>query len=149
MRLRTIISLLLTLIYAFASAETVTVTGVVRDSLTREPIPFATVMLRGTDRGTLTDDNGRYSITTAIRWDSIQASAMGYDSKTLPAKKGAKMRIDFDLHSTGLLLNTVIAKPKREHYSKKNNPAVQFMERIRATQDLGDPRRKDNYNYDK
>ena len=67
MRLRTIISLLLTLIYAFASAETVTVTGVVRDSLTREPIPFATVMLRGTDRGTLTDDNGRYSITTAIR----------------------------------------------------------------------------------
>ena len=119
MRLRTIISLFLTLFYASAMAETVTVTGVVRDSLTREPIPFATVMLRGTDRGTLTDDDGRYTITTAIRWDSIQASTMGYDSKTLPAKKGDRMRIDFDLHSTGLLLNTVIAKPKREHYSKK------------------------------
>ncbi len=149
MRLRTIISLFLTLLYTSAMAETVTVTGVVRDSLTREPIPFATVMLRGTDRGTLTDDDGRYSITTAIRWDSIQASTMGYDTKTLPAKKGDRMRIDFDLHSTGLLLNTVIAKPKREHYSKKNNPAVEFMERIRAAQDLGDPRRKDNYNYDK
>ena len=149
MRLRTIISLFLTLFYASAMAETVTVTGVVRDSLTREPIPFATVMLRGTDRGTLTDDDGRYTITTAIRWDSIQASTMGYDTKTLPAKKGDRMRIDFDLHSTGLLLNTVIAKPKREHYSKKNNPAVEFMERIRAAQDLGDPRRKDNYNYDK
>ena len=149
MRLRTIISLFLTLFYASAMAERVTVTGVVRDSLTREPIPFATVMLRGTDRGTLTDDDGRYTITTAIRWDSIQASTMGYDTKTLPAKKGDRMRIDFDLHSTGLLLNTVIAKPKREHYSKKNNPAVEFMERIRAAQDLGDPRRKDNYNYDK
>ncbi len=150
MRLRTLIALILSLLTVqLTKADTMTVTGVVRDSLTREPIPFATVLLMGTDRGTLTDDNGRYSITTALKWDSIQAATMGYDTKVLPAKRGAKVRIDFDLHSTGVLLNTVIAKPKKEHYTKKNNPAVEFMERIRATRDLGDPRRKDNYNYDK
>lgn len=47
------------------------------------------------------------------------------------------------------MLGEVIARPKREHYSKKNNPAVDFMEKIRRTQDLTDPRRNDNFNYDK
>ena len=132
MRLRTIIFILIANPIK-VHADNVTVTGVVRDSLTHEPIPFATVLLKGTDRGTLTDDNGKYTITTALRWDSIQAASMGYDTKQLPAKKGNKIIIDFDLHSTGVLLNTVIAKPKKEHYTKKNNPAVAFMERIRHT----------------
>lgn len=151
MRLRTLITLIITLITHSlpAVAENITVTGVVRDSLTREPVPFATVILNGTDRGTLTDDDGRYTITTALKSDSVTASAMGFDTKTMPLGRGTRIRLDFDLHSTGVLLGTVVAKPKREHYSKKNNPAVEFMERIRATRDLGDPRRKDNYNYDK
>ncbi len=132
------------------NAQTVTLTGIVRDSLTREPIPFATILLKGTDRGTLTDDNGAYRITTALPFDSVKGDAMGYDTKTLPAppRKG-KMKLDFDLHSTGVMLGTVIAKPRKEKYSKKNNPAVDFMERIRATADINDPDRRDNYNYDK
>lgn len=151
MRLRTLIILILTHLFAShaAVADNVTITGVVRDSLTREPVPFATVIVTGTDRGTLTDDDGRYTITTTLKCDSVTASAMGFDTKTLPLKRGGNVRLDIDLRSTGVLLGTVIAKPKREHYSKKNNPAVEFMERIRAAQDIGNPRRKDNYNYDK
>ena len=150
MRLRTIITiLLLTVTLIAAHPDNITVSGVVRDSITHEPISFATVMLKGTDRGTLTDENGKYTITTALRWDSIEASSMGYATKKLPAKKGKKIKINFDLHSTGVLLNTVIAKPKKEHYTKKNNPAVAFMEKIRSTQNLGNPRRKPDYNYNK
>lgn len=131
-------------------AQTVTLSGVVRDSLTREPVPFASVLLKGTDRGVLTDDNGRYRISTALKFDSVQSSAMGYMTKTLPVRKrGSKINLDFDLHSTGVMLGTVIARPKKEKYSKKHNPAVEFMEKIRATADLNNPRKKDNYNYDK
>ena len=92
MRLRTIIFILILIANPIkVHADNVTVTGVVRDSVTHEPIPFATVLLKGTDRGTLTDDNGKYTITTALRWDSIQAASMGYDTKQLPAKKGNKI----------------------------------------------------------
>ena len=135
-----------------AASQTVatTVSGVVRDSLTREPIPFATVVLTGTERGVLTDDDGRYSITTSLTaWDSIRASAMGYRQLTLPRPKGSNVRLDFYLRSTGLMLSTLTARPRREHYSKRNNPAVDFMQRIRAAAHLGDPRNKENYNYDK
>lgn len=134
----------------FSAARNVTVRGVVRDSLTREPIPFASVLLKGTDRGVLTDDQGRYTVVTALPFDSVMGSSLGYTTKTVAVrKKGDNVKVDLDLVSTGVLLGEVIAKPKREHYSKKNNPAVAFMEKIRHTQDLNDPRRHDNYNYNK
>ncbi len=133
-----------------ASGRNVTVRGVVRDSLTREPIPYASVLLKGTDRGVLTDDNGRYTIVTTLPFDSVMASSLGYTTKAVASRKrGDNVQVDIDLVSTGVLLGEVIAKPKREDYSKKNNPAVAFMEKIRHTQDLNDPRRHDNYNYNK
>ena len=46
-------------------------------------------------------------------------------------------------------LDEVIVKPGKEHYSKKNNPAVDFVSRIRENADLGDPMRKDNYNFER
>lgn len=132
------------------SAQTVTIRGVVKDSVNGKPIPFASIFLKGTDRGVLADENGRYTIVTSARFDSITASAMGYATRSEAFKAGNKIKVDFALPSTGVMLGEVIARPKREHYSKKNNPAVEFMERIRATSVLNDPRRRhDNYNYEK
>ena len=144
-----ILFFLLLLVSATSAAQTVTVRGVVRDSLSRKPIPFASVLLKGTDRGVLTDEKGRYSITSALPFDSVMASSLGYSTRTVPSKKGSKIKLDIDLVSTGVMLGEVIAKPKRQHYTKKNNPAVAFMEKIRATSDLNDPRRNPHYNYDK
>ncbi|MCM1077452.1 MAG: DUF5686 and carboxypeptidase regulatory-like domain-containing protein [Bacteroides sp.] len=148
--LRIILFPVLLLSFLSAIAVNVTVNGVVRDSQSHEPVPFATVMLKGTERGVLTDDGGRYTITTSLPFDSVFASAIGYSDVTVPVKgKGSKIKLDIELHPTGVMLGEVIARPKREHYSKKNNPAVDFMEKIRHTQDFNDPRRNDNYNYDK
>ncbi len=74
-----------------ASGRNVTVRGVVRDSLTREPIPYASVLLKGTDRGVLTDDNGRYTIVTTLPFDSVMASSLGYTTKLSPQGRGATM----------------------------------------------------------
>lgn len=46
-------------------------------------------------------------------------------------------------------LDEVVVKPRKEHYSKKNNPAVDFVTRIRENAGLGDPYQKDNYNYER
>lgn len=151
MRLRTIISFLFLSLCLVLRAETVTLTGTLLDWQTLEPVPFGSVLLKGTDRGVLTDDMGRYTIQTALPFDSVMASAMGYETTTVkaPQRKG-RMKLDIKLKPTGVLLGEVVAKPKKEHYSKKNNPAVEFMERIRNARDLANPRTKHpNYNYDK
>lgn len=54
-----------------------------------------------------------------------------------------------DTLSRVVSLNEIVVKPGKEHYSKKNNPAVDFVSRIRENADLGDPLRKDNYNYER
>lgn len=46
-------------------------------------------------------------------------------------------------------LEEVTVKPGKEHYSKKNNPAVDFVGRIRENAELGHPLRKDNYNFER
>lgn len=155
MRLRTL--KILTLLFGIMTAlrvsaiAPITVSGVVRDSLTHEPISFASVLLLGSDRGTLTDESGRYSIYTTQPWDSVKVSAMGYGTRTVAAPENISknIRIDFSIPSTGLRLGTLIAKPKKEHYTKKNNPAVAFMKRLREASEKNDPRNKPDYNYSK
>lgn len=40
------------------------VQGVVTDSLTREPLPYTSVYLKGTTEGGMTDDKGQFSFKT-------------------------------------------------------------------------------------
>lgn len=45
-------------------------------------------------------------------------------------------------------LQEIIVNPKKDKYSKKNNPAVELMRRVRNYQQKGDPRLEENYSYD-
>lgn len=45
-------------------------------------------------------------------------------------------------------LQELVVNPKKEKYSKKNNPAVDLMRRVREYQKNGDPTLQQNYSYD-
>lgn len=46
-------------------------------------------------------------------------------------------------------LGEVVVKPQKEKYSKKNNPAVDFVNKIRNQSSINDPYRRPYYNYNK
>ena len=46
-------------------------------------------------------------------------------------------------------LKEVVIKPKRQKYSKKNNPAVDLMEKVRHDRISLDPSEEDYYSFDK
>lgn len=46
-------------------------------------------------------------------------------------------------------LQEVTVSKGKEHYTKRNNPAVEFAKRLRNSRDISDPRRNDFYNYRK
>lgn len=123
--------------------------GVVRDSLSHEPVPYAAVFLVGSSRGVLADEHGRFEIITQKPFSLVRTSAVGYTTKSVPAKRGVTSDIVIDMAPTGIALGEVLVKPKKEKYSKKNNPAMDFVRSIMAAADVTDPRRQDNYNYDK
>ena len=56
------------------------VRGSVYDAGTGEPVSFASVLLYGTDKGGITDDNGYFSINkVAYGTYSMRISCIGYD----------------------------------------------------------------------
>ena len=130
-------------------ADNVEVKGVVFDSRSREPVPYAAVALTTTPGGTLTDDAGRFSLRSYSQTDSVRVSVMGYTTATIPINRSYSLQMIVELDPTGVQLAEVVVKPKKEKYRKKGNPAVAFMERIRAARNLTDPHRNPYYNFDK
>lgn len=64
-----------------AFAQTVSVTGAVVDE-NELPVIGAAVMVKGTDLGTVADDNGRFSFNALSPDAVLEASALAYASAT-------------------------------------------------------------------
>ena len=119
------------------------VQGVVTDSLTREPLPYTSVYLKGTTEGGMTDDKGVFSFKTYRPEAQLVISAVGYQEYTRlihPARGG---RIMVTLAPTTYALDEVVVKPKRERYRKKDNPAVEFVRKMIEHRDDYSPDERD------
>jgi TonB-linked SusC/RagA family outer membrane protein len=69
------------------------ITGEVIDKSTNQAIIGANVTVTGTAVGTLTDVNGKFSLTIPAGSNNIQVSFIGYLSQTLTVKAGGKYSI--------------------------------------------------------
>jgi hypothetical protein len=84
------------------------VTGKVIDADAR-PIEFASVVIVGTATGTLTDENGKFSLTTTLTGTiKLRASAVGFTAKEQTITLGARNEILFGLEETGASSNEVV-----------------------------------------
>ena len=96
--MKTTLLILFTLIAYHTQAQTIR--GQVTDSLTREPLPGATVTLhRSAETSILdyaiTDDEGRFSFKRSeVKALNISITYLGYKKKTLPIIVGKEMRIE-------------------------------------------------------
>ena len=63
--------------------------------------------------------------------------------------KGKTNELVIKLVPTGVALKEVVVNYKKDKYSKKNNPAVIFMEKLRNRRKLYDPKNHDYYSFDK
>ena len=125
------------------------ISGLLVDSVTNEPLPFAAIFLKGSDKGTMTDENGKFEIKTTVNFINVSVSLMGYNHKEVFVNKGERNNITIQLVPTGVSLSELVVKPKKEKYSKKNNPAVAFVKRVMAKKKQYDPKNHPYYSFDK
>ncbi len=78
-----------------ASAQNITIKGVVTDAVTKEPLMGATVMATEGKTGAVTDLDGNYTITVAQSTKQLTVSYIGYTSKTV-AVKGTVINVALD-----------------------------------------------------
>ena len=82
-----------------------TITGTVTDNDTKEPLIGATVLVTGTSAGTVTDLDGKYSLTIPDGAESISISYTGFSTQSITI--GTSTVIDAAL-SPGELLDEVV-----------------------------------------
>ena len=129
------------------TASVTSITGLVRDSLSREGIAYASISLMGTSEGTIANDKGGFNINTRASFTRLRISAMGYKTKEVEIKPGQGSVILVDLVSSGVELDEVVVRKGKEKYSKKDNPAVEMIRKLRARRDDNDPKRFPHYGY--
>lgn len=123
--------------------------GIITDSITHEPLPFVSVYYEGKGVGGISDENGAFEVTTRTGWNKLTFSVVGYDKKIIPIVPGVTKSLNVKLSSSDIRLQEVIVRPKREKYSRKNNPAVELMQKVIAHKSERRLEEHDFYQYDK
>ncbi|WP_455671750.1 DUF5686 family protein [Phocaeicola sp.] len=123
--------------------------GLVTDSLTNEPLPYISVYYEGKGVGGITDADGRYSVETRQGWNKLTFSSVGYVPKVVNIIPGVTKTMNVKLRSDDIMLQEVVVKPKREKYSRKNNPAVELMKKVIAHKRNNKLDENDYYQYNK
>ena len=122
--------------------------GVITDSLTREPLMYITVQYEGKGVGTISNGEGEYQVEARKGWNELTFSAIGYKTKRIRITPGMQ-RLDVQLVTDDVMLSEVVVKPKKEKYSRKNNPAVDFMRKVIAHKKALKLEANDYYQYQK
>jgi hypothetical protein len=128
-------------LFPFWAASQTTVSGKVNDAETGDPIPFANVLLVGTEAGAATDFEGYFSITTDATADSIRASYVGYGPLSKPIQRGEEQTVNFQLLPTAYGLSEFV-------FQAGENPAYPIMRQVVANKAKHDKRNLKAYESD-
>lgn len=143
------IFILLLLVLAAPNAFAQQIKGVVTDSVTHEPLMYISIYYQEKrDMGTITNIDGEYNLDARRNGGTLVFSAVGYISKTVKVHY-ANQTVNVQLAPDNVLLNEIVVKPKKEKYSRKNNPAVEFMKKVIEHKKAQVLEVNDYYQYDK
>ncbi|KUK78129.1 MAG: TonB-dependent receptor plug domain protein, partial [Proteiniphilum acetatigenes] len=82
--MKKVFTILLVICYAFTikAQTTIDVTGSVKDAMTDEELIGVTILVVGSDAGTVTDFNGNFQLTVPVN-SRLRISYVGYTSQEL------------------------------------------------------------------
>jgi hypothetical protein len=107
------------------------VSGVVKDSVTGELLPFVNVIFQNTTVGSSTNDAGKFSLRNDKGYTGLQISYIGYQTKIVPIKPGQTYAAhEILLQPAAYELGVVTIRPTRERYVRRNNPAVELIRNV-------------------
>ncbi len=139
-----IFSFFLILIANLVSAQT-KVSGVVLDN-SKQPIPYANVVFKGSNTGVVSNEDGRFYIESPDNYTELVVSFVGFPDKIV--KLPEKVNFDFKVILTeGNALKEV--KIYAGKTSKKNNPALDILRKIWERRRKNGLKMFKQYQYDK
>ena len=102
------------------------------------PLRFVSVVFPGTTVGITTDEQGVYALETRDTVSRVQASMIGYATRTRPVTPGIFNRVDFVLEAVEFDIGQVVITPGE-------NPAFPILDGVLRNRSRNDPDRHDSY----
>ncbi|WP_343522313.1 DUF5686 family protein [Pedobacter sp.] len=116
-----------------AFAQRTTVSGTVRDAVTKETLPNVSVFFKGTQIGTQTDVNGKYTLISPNPESELSFNYVGYRTVFKNIVPAATQEFDVALVPDARALDdVVIVGGKKVKYRNKDNPAVELIRQVIA-----------------
>ena len=123
------------------------ITGEIVDASDGGPIPYASAIYRGNKMAVSSDGEGKFTIERHNGW-KLTISSVGYVPQVINITSSTPQHLVIKLKSDTKKLDEVTIKKKRSSkYSRKNNPAVELMEKVIAQKKRTDLRKHDFYQY--
>ena len=113
-------------------AQPTEISGKITEKATGEPIPYASIIFRGTSVGTMSDINGSYNLKTSKPGKEIEVSSIGYQRQFATVKINQKNQIDFQLEEEIFSLGEIDVRPGE-------NPANIIFRKIVENKTVNDP----------
>lgn len=116
-----------------AFAQRTTVSGTVRDAVTKETLPNVSVFFKDTRIGIQTDINGKYTLVSPDPQGEISFNYVGYRTVFKNIMAAATQELDVALVPDSRALDeVVIVGGKKIKYRNKDNPAVELIRQVIA-----------------
>lgn len=110
-------------------------------------VPFANVLFKDSNKGTITDENGRFYLESDSNYDTLVISFVGYKTKEIPLEKRTTYEMKIVLEEESAELNEVVLFSGK--LSKKNNPAIDILRKIWENRRENGVKKFKQYSYDK
>ena len=106
-KIRHILFLGIILTNLVAISQKTKVTGIVKDSVTNEPLPFVNVFFNSTKVGVTTNIEGEFVIETFYATDSLVISFIGYKKLKVPVNKDHSQHLEILLNESFTALEEI------------------------------------------
>lgn len=110
------------------------INGIVKDSSTSKPLPFATIITND-GANTVSDVDGKFSFSTSINTNSFTVSYIGFEKSAIQIEKNKKY------YAVVLSQNT---NNLNEIFISRENPALAIIRKTIAAKDGNNPQKKLN-----
>jgi hypothetical protein len=124
-----------------ARAQQLVLTGRVTEAATGQPVPFASVFVKGTTLGTTADDEGRYELRLPHPADSVSASAVGYKPKSRKIGAQPAQTVNLALPSAAQQLGEVVIR-------STENPAYAILRKVQQHKKQNDKAELSAFEFD-
>lgn len=102
------------------------VSGIIVDK-TNLPVPFANIAFKGSNEGTVANEDGRFYLESAKIYTSVVVTSVGFSDREITLEKAINYNFRILLNEAENLKEVVIFTGKT---SKKDNPALEILRKI-------------------